>query len=258
MLLARTAPVPLARPAKAFAVTLLALALPALAAPAAAALPSGPETVRAAAPRPAVLTVSGEGSATGKPDMAVVHAGVEVTEKTSKDAMNAQSKAARALLAAVRARGIADKDIRTEGLSLGPQYTYTSGKSELTGYRAAQSFTVKVRRIGDTGAVLQAVTDATGDAGRIHSVAFDVADPAALRTQARKDAHRDARAKALEYAEFSGHRLGRLVSLTDSATSGPHPLPMAKEAFDSAGASVPLAPGEIQSTASVTAVYELV
>ncbi|MGW7169042.1 SIMPL domain-containing protein [Streptomyces sp. NPDC054884] len=247
---------------------LLALGVPAFTAPAAAALPAHPAAaadaaavgvtaVRAVAVEAATVTVTGEGSASAEPDLAVVGTGVEATAKTSQAAMDAQTGAAAALLAAVRAQDVADRDIRTENVSLHPVYDYTGGASRLTGYQAAQFFAVTVRQVSKTGAVLQAITDAAGDAARIGSVVFDVSDPAPLQARAREAAHADARAKAEQYARLSGRALGRLISLSEDASSTPRPGPPAGDTPGAGMAPVPAAPGEIKATATVTAVYAL-
>jgi uncharacterized protein YggE len=241
-------------PVTAAVVTLLALGLPALAASTAAALPAHPAAVQRVAPSPATITVTGEGGASAEPDLAVVGAGVETVAETPQRALDAQTRAADALLKAVRRQGVADRDIRTEHVSLNPVYDHTDGTARLKGYQAAQSFSLKVREVKKTGTVLQAITDATGEAGRVTSVAFDVSDPVPLQARARQDAHDDAHAKALQYARLSGHRLGRLVSLSEDTAGHPRPVP---QATDATGSGVPVAPGVIRATATVTAVYEL-
>ncbi|MFJ3669952.1 SIMPL domain-containing protein [Streptomyces sp. NPDC090106] len=251
-------PVPVPRTTvTAAAVALLALGLPLLAAPTAVAAPALTARV-AQAPAPATVTVTGNGSATGAADIALVNAGVEVTAKTTTAALSAQSKAAGRLLDAVRGQGIAEKDIRTDSVSLSPVYDYQDGASTLKGYQAAQSFTVKVREVAATGALLEAVVKATGNAGRVNSVTFDLEDRSPLQARARKAAHDDAHAKAAQYARLSGHRLGRLVSLAESDTGyfAPAP-PVAADEPAGGGAGVPVAPGEIRATSTITAVYEL-
>jgi uncharacterized protein YggE len=245
-------------PGTAIAVTLLALGLPILIAPAAVATTGGSVPAARVAAAPATVTVAGEGTAVGEPDIAVVGAGVEATAKTTQAALNAQNKAAAALLKAVRDQGIADRDIRTEHVSLSPVHDYQDGQSTLKGYRAAQSFSIKVRAVDRAGALLKAVTDATGDAGRIHSVVFDLDDRRPLQARAREAAHADAHDKAEQYARLSGHHLGRLVSLSEGGTGYVVPMPpVAADAPAEGVGGVPLAPGEIRATASVTAVYEL-
>lgn len=242
-------------PVAVIAATLLALGLPAVVAPSAAAA-HAPAARPATAP--ATVTVTGEGSAVGEPDIALVGAGVETVAKTTQAALKTQNTASAALLRAVRAQGIADQDVRTENVSLGPVYDYTDGASTLKGYRAAQSFAIKVREPGATGALLQAITDATGDAGRVNSVVLDLDDRRPLQARAREAAHDDAHAKAAQYARLSGLHLGRLVSLSEGGTGYLAPAPPISADAPAGGfVGVPLAPGEIRATATVTAVYEL-
>ncbi|MET8687042.1 SIMPL domain-containing protein [Streptomyces sp. NPDC004732] len=258
------------RSVSALVLGLAALGLPG--APAVAAQAAAPAAV--AAPAPATVTVTGAGAASAAPDIAVLTAGIEVTRPTADKALTEQNAAAGALLAAVRAAGVAERDIRTENLSLTAVYRDQEAESnqyrakgakgaegakaedeQLVGYRATQMFSLTIRDIKKTGAVVQAVVDAPGDASRIHSVAFDVKDPQALRAKARKSAYQDVRAKAAQYAELSGRRLGRLVSLEESDGGRPRPVPVPVASFSKEG--VPVAPGRIQDEVSVTAVYEL-
>ncbi|MER8037256.1 SIMPL domain-containing protein [Streptomyces hydrogenans] len=229
----------------------------ATAAPASAAAPerSAPRAA-ARAEAPATVTVTGSGSATAAPDLAILSVGVEVTRATAKEAMAAQNTAAEALLAVLRKEGIEDRDIRTDSLSLNPVYTQTTGgESKVTGYQASQTFSVKVRDIDRAGQVIGAVNGATGDAGRVNGVVFDVADPKELRAKAREAAYKDAYDKASQHARLSGHRLGRLVSLSegDSLRPGHGALP----SMPADEPSVPLAPGEIEEQVTVSAVFEL-
>ncbi|MGW4054111.1 SIMPL domain-containing protein [Streptomyces sp. NPDC004779] len=249
------------RAARLFAATAGGLVLGALllgtAAPAQAAAPER-SAPRAAvrAETPATVTVTGSGSATAAPDLAILSVGVEAAKATAKEAMAAQTTAAEALLAVLRKEGIEDRDIRTDSLSLAPVYTQAAGgQSKVSGYQASQAFSVKVRRIDRAGQVIGAVNDATGDAGRVNGVVFDVADPKELRAKAREAAYRDAYEKASQHARLSGHRLGRLVSLSEgeSLRPGHGALP----SMPSDEPSVPLAPGEIEEQVTVSAVFEL-
>ncbi|MFD5098520.1 SIMPL domain-containing protein [Streptomyces albidochromogenes] len=202
------------------------------------------------------VSVNGEGRATAAPDMAVLAVAVEATEPTAKRALAAQSVAAEAVLAAVRRQGIADRDVQTESLSLNPVYQHTDrAASKLTGYQAGQAFSVRIRDLARTGAVVEAVTAAAGDAARINGVTFDVADPSALRARAREAAHADARTKAEQYARLSGRGLGRLVSVTETGSGTHRPVEVPGAAFEAG--KVPVAPGEIRDEVAVTAVYEL-
>ncbi|MFE5513093.1 SIMPL domain-containing protein [Streptomyces sp. NPDC056529] len=239
------------------ATTLLGGLLAGTTAPALAAVPAGTPLPAAREAAPATVTVAGHGRASAAPDLAILSIGVEASRATAKEAMAAQKTAAEALLAVLRKQRIADRDIRTDSLSLAPVYTQsTEGESRVTGYQAGQAFSVKVREIDRTGQVVGAVNDATRDAGRINGVVFDVADPSALRAKAREAAFRDAYDKAAQHARLSGHRLGRLVSLSEGESVRPGPGGAAPTlAAEDSG--VPMAPGEIEEQITVSAVFEL-
>ncbi|MFE8940677.1 SIMPL domain-containing protein [Streptomyces sp. NPDC000963] len=227
-------------------------------APALAAAPGGaarPTAVREA--EPATVTVAGHGRASAAPDLAILSIGVEASRATAKEAMAAQKTAAEALLVVLHQQGIAERDIRTDSLSLAPVYTQSAeGESRVSGYQAGQAFSVKVRDIDRTGQVVGAVNESTRDAGRINGVVFDVADPSALRAKAREAAFRDAYDKAEQHARLSGHRLGRLVSLSEGESVRPGPGGAAP-ALAAEEPGVPLAPGEIEEQVTVSAVFEL-
>lgn len=214
-------------------------------------------SVPAQATEPGTVTVSGHGEASAVPDLAVISVGVEVKKPTAAEAVEAHAGTAKALLDALRAEGVSDRDIRTESMWLNPVYKHDeSGNSHLAGFHAGQAFSVKVRDVTKTGKVLRAVVDAVGDSGRIHGVAFDVADRAPLRHRARAAAFADARAKAAHYAQLSGQRLGHLVSVNEAASGGGSPIPIiSSEVAD--GAPVPVAPGEIKEEIDVVVVYRL-
>ncbi|WP_323376932.1 SIMPL domain-containing protein [Streptomyces smaragdinus] len=219
------------------------------------ALPTATTAVAAPrAPEPVTVAVTGEGSATSPPDAAVLNAGVEVTGETVAAAMAAQNTAARAFLDAVAAQGIADGDVRTDGMFLGRVDPPFNPDGSTTGYRAGQSFTVTVRDIARIGDVITAVSEATGNAGHINGISFDVADRHALEARARVEAFADARAKAEQYAVLAGGEVGRLVSVSEDGAFVP---PAFRLPPSGAGETVPVAPGEVTSTVTVYAVYEL-
>ncbi|MGW6564184.1 SIMPL domain-containing protein [Streptomyces sp. NPDC054975] len=234
------------------AVTLAGGASPALASATASAPAAGPAAVRSAA---ATISVTGTGRASAAPDLAVLSVSVEANGKTAKEAMEGQNQAAKKLLEALRKQSVEDRDIRTDSLSLSQVYTQTAdGESKASGYTASQSFSVKVRNVDRAGQVIGAVTEATGNAGRVHGVSFDVANRKALRTKAREAAYKDAYEKASEHARLSGHVLGRLVSLSETdGGSGTGAVPE----MPSDAPGVPLVPGEVEEQVTLTAVYEL-
>ena len=144
--------------AVAIALTLVAgvgLALPASAAPAATRY----------------LTLSSTGSVTVVPDAVRINANVTVVAGSNKEATASTATAAAAVRAALLATGILKADIATQSISVYPEYEYTQERgSQIIGYRATQSFVVKVKNADTAGAVVDAVIAAGGDAVQLQGV----------------------------------------------------------------------------------------
>ncbi len=68
------------------------------------------------------LTVTGQGEVRVRPDMAVITIGVVTGDKTSQAAARANAEAAQKVQNAVRAAGVAEKDIQTVNYSIDPVY----------------------------------------------------------------------------------------------------------------------------------------
>src|SRR5215475_12939971 len=84
-----------------------------------------------------LVTVTGEATVAVAPDTAMIRIGVTSQEKTAREAGEANAKQMTAVLAAIKAAGIAERDIPTSRLSLQPQYDPTkSGTARLTGFQA--------------------------------------------------------------------------------------------------------------------------
>jgi len=70
----------------------------------------------------AVLTISADGRSTRTPDLAVFNAGVTTQAKTAAAALTENAERMNAVIAALKASGIAERDIQTSGLSVNPVY----------------------------------------------------------------------------------------------------------------------------------------
>ena len=194
------------------------------------------------------------------PDIARVTAGVRTQDWDPKQAAQANAALADAVAKAVRGVGVADKDIRTEGYSLNPQYRYQEGKDPvITGYEVVNNIRVTVRKIADAGRVLDAAVKAGANvAGGIE---FDLADETQTRTKdgALAGAVADAARKAVVIARAA--KAGRidLVSIVEGEPVINYPRPMMMATARIAGAAIPtpVAPGEQTVTATVTLRYAI-
>ncbi|HEY8741893.1 MAG TPA: SIMPL domain-containing protein, partial [Chloroflexota bacterium] len=106
------------------------------------------------------IVVSGSGTVTAAPDVAYVSAGVTTQAATARQASDANSTTMTAVIAAIKAAGVADKDVQTTNFSISPVYSQVrsdTGSSTITGYRVDNSVRVTVNVVGDAAKVLDAV-----------------------------------------------------------------------------------------------------
>src|SRR3954453_21374945 len=80
------------------------------------------EPVIALAPGEVLLKVEAEGTARSRPDLMSLTAGVVTTGRTAREALAANNQLANRLIEAVRAQGVAAADVRTEELTVRPQF----------------------------------------------------------------------------------------------------------------------------------------
>ncbi|HJS35129.1 MAG TPA: SIMPL domain-containing protein, partial [Pseudoxanthomonas sp.] len=105
-----------------------------------------------------LLNVSAQAEASRVPDIATLSAGVVTQAVDGNTAMRQNSEQMAKVVAAIKAAGIADKDVQTSGISLNPQYRYAENEApKITGYQANNTVSIKVRDIAKLGKVLDAL-----------------------------------------------------------------------------------------------------
>jgi uncharacterized protein YggE len=203
------------------------------------------------------LTVSGEGKAMARPDMAEIQTAVVTEADTAGAALEANSNAMQMLFGTIAKFDIEDRDVQTTAVNLAPRYARrTSGMPQrIEGYRAENRVRIRVRDLARLGKVLDALV--TQGANTLHGIQFGVASPQPLNDQARRAAVADAQRNAMLYAKAAGVTLGRVMSLREMQVGGLPPRPPVPRAM-AAEAVVPIAPGEMTFTIWVTMTYELV
>lgn len=201
-----------------------------------------------------VVTVTGEASVSVAPDTAILRGGVTTQGKTAQEASDGNSRDMQAVIAALKAAGVEDRDIQTARLSIFPQQDpQKSGRARLIGFQATNQVIVRIRDIAKVATTLDRMIAA--GANEISGVDFSVTDTSKALDRIRKDAVADAKRKAEIYAEAAGLRLGRAVNIQEEGAPSPYSArsPMLK----AAAGSVPISPGEENLRINVTISYEL-
>jgi uncharacterized protein YggE len=207
--------------------------------------------------RPAAITVQGDGTAAGIPDMAVLSAGVTAQSATAADAMADANKRLNAAVDLLRGFPIADKYIRTSRLQLNPVYPRGPRTGDEppapVGFRAEHQLTVELHEISRAGELVDRLVKAGID--RLGQLSFGFRDPGALMDEARRAAIADARRRAELYAAEAGVRLGRVLRIRETGSGG-DPRPVMMRTMTAEAAPV-IAPGEQQLRAGVTVSYAI-
>ena len=203
-----------------------------------------------------LLSVSASADATRVPDVATLSTGVVTQAADANAALKANSVQMNKVVAAIRAAGIAERDIQTSGINIHPQYRYAENQPPtITGYQASNTVNIKVRDIGKLGEVLDALV-ASG-ANQVNGPSFDIDQPEAAYDEARQAALKKAQARAEMYAKSLGLRVRRIVSISEGGGFQP-PMPMMKTmAMDARMESAPVSPGETTLSANLDVVFEL-
>lgn len=206
---------------------------------------------------PRIISLTGHGEVRSIPDTAIVTTGVLSQAATAADALTANTSAMTGLFAALKEAGIEDKDIQTSNFMVQPRYNFQDGKApELVGYDVSNNVTVRLRKIGDLGGLLDRLVKAGSN--QINGISFEVSKPEAALDEARKLATVDATRKAKLYADAMGVSLGNVMSISENTGYQP-PMPMArgKVLMADAASPVPVAAGEQSISVDVNITWEI-
>ena len=202
------------------------------------------------------MTVTGEASIAVAPDMAQLTVGATSQDKDPVAAMNATSETLNKLISRLEEEGVVAKDIQTSSLRLTRQSQWNQQVEVFVGFQASNVLNIRVRDLSRLSDVLGALVGE--GANSLTNLTWDVQEKRALNDQARRAAIKDAMAKAALYAETAGVTLGPILSISDKVVQQtPGPFHRETVFHTDVADSVPLAAGEVTTSASVTMVFEI-
>ena len=224
------------------------------------------------------ISFSGEGKILAVPNVAAISFSIVTEAPTSKAAQDANSVKSKKVVDFLKSQNIDDKDIKTTGYNVYPQYSYpqplpvplgTEVQSypapdyyprspKINGYQVNQSFEVKVRDLEKVSTILDGLVSA--GANQVNNLGFKVDNEEQLKEQARELAIKDAKEKANTLKKQLGIRLGKIVNFQEG---GYYPVYFRAEAGGFGGGvggdnPVPSVPaGENEITINVTITYQI-
>lgn len=209
------------------------------------------------------INVSAEGKTTVAPDLATLSFSVVSQGKDPVQLQEDNNTKINNALDFVKAQGIDAKDIKTSNYNLSPNYHWDEKTrvSSIDGYTLNQSVVIKVRDLSKVAVLLGGLP--SKGINQIGGVDFSIDDQDKFLNEARQEAFTKARAKAEAMAKYSGARIGRVVTFSESGGGYPYPMYYAKEASIGMGGApdMPPAPriepGSQDVTVNVNVVYEI-
>ncbi len=207
------------------------------------------------APRGNIVTVTGDGAITVKPDIGYLSVGVETSDKDAKKAQELNKAAMDRVIKALKGKGLADKDIKTTSYSMWKGVDYNKAQTEqIETYHVSNRVEVTITQLDQTGTLIDLCVAAGGNVS--DGVRFTVKDKNAFYQQALQAAMSQAQSKAAGIMGTFGAKPDKPWRVTEVPQyEGPvvYAAAMAKE-MDSASAT-PIQPGEMEIKAQVTVEY---
>src|SRR3989344_4367891 len=202
------------------------------------------------------VSFSGEGKVVAKPDIAKVSLSIVTDALTSKAAQDENSKKSKTVTDYLKNQNIDDKDIKTTGYNIYPQYKYPQygGQPTITGYQVNQSLEIKVRNLDSVSNILDGVV--TAKKNQVNGLIFEIDAPDPLKAEARAKAIADAKKKANELQSQVGISLGKIVNFSENTSGYPIPIYYDTKGMGMGGGgggpSVPTGENEISVNVSIT------
>ena len=166
------------------------------------------------------ISVSGIGTVSAPPDMALMNISFSHTASTTKDAKNAVDRTMQRILRILQDENVEDKFMKTISLSYDVEYDYRSGRRVRVGQRAQQTIVVTVNDMANNPERFSSLLDKITaiDRVEVQNIRFDIENKADLFNQSRELAYQKAFEKANQYAELAGRKLGKVLTISEAVS----------------------------------------
>ena len=202
------------------------------------------------------IATSGEGKIKIQPDQVVVNFGIENRGNDATEVKRLNDETVDKVLKFIKKFGIATSDYQTTNVNLNRNYDYDKKKNY---YQANQNITITLKDITKYDSLMMGLVD--NGINNISNVEFRSSKIEEYKSNARKEAMKDAKHKAEDYVSVLGQKVGKAILITDNPTAVYTPQPMFKGMMTAmasdAAPKETLAVGEIEVTANVTVSFIL-
>jgi len=211
-----------------------------------------------------VVMVGADASVTVAPDQARISLAVISSDQDLQKAQESNNKTTNNVIETLLKQNIAKEDIKTTNFTVYPQYNYNNTKEnvppEIVGYRVRNEISVLVKDLDKLGILLDLAVKS--GANNVNFINYEKSNIALQENEALVKAVQRARSKANAIANAAGMNVGKVLSINEGSTNHifpPRPVYYANESKQlGAGSQVPVNPGLIEVSASISITYELV
>jgi uncharacterized protein YggE len=193
------------------------------------------------------ITVTGVGTIEAVPDEAEFSLGVTTKGATARLALGENSERMQRLLAALKAAGVAARDLQTQDVSVSPAYRPNEG------YTASNSVSVRIRDLDRAGEILD--TASRAGATNVYGPSLTRADRDGFEQNALERAVDNARKRAEALGRAAGVDVGTVTSITET-TEGGYAY-SDRLALGAPASEAPIEKGTEEITASVTVTFAI-
>lgn len=194
--------------------------------------------------REKVISVTGTAISSVEPDLANISFGVEIQEKTAKDALTANSELMSKVIDSIKQVGITDSEISTSQFNIYPVYDSYQEKEtgrytqELVGYRVSNIVNVKTEKLDSVASIIDSAVSA--GVNRVDSVFFSLSPEvySKLKDDLLEKAILNAKSKAEKALSPLDYKIIGVKEISLSEFSMPYPTPMYDMAYGAEKSSV--------------------
>ena len=207
-----------------------------------------------------VVEITASETVQSEPDQATVGAGVTTRARTAVQAMRDNANQMDAVIARLKALGIAREDIQTSGINLNAAFQYNNNNTPpvFQGYDVTNQVSVTLRDIPKIGPTLDALV-ASG-ANNINGPFFSRKNDKPQRAQAREAAFKAAELQARDYARMAGFSGVRLLAVEETLQQGgpiTFDVSAPRAITVTSQKSTPIEPGRVGTVVQMTVKYEM-
>lgn len=208
------------------------------------------------------ISVSAQGIAEAKPDIAQITANIESQNANIDLARQENEKKVSAIIEKLKSLGVEDKNIKTQNISAQPGYEpqtliYPAPPRKPNTNTFSTSLEIKIRNFEIADEIIASLTQ--NSATNLYGPNLTLSEEAqnSAKSNAREKAVEEARKKAEELAKLSGRKLGKAVNIKEQGEPVyPGPL-LATSEVDLTQKASQIQPGQNEVTINLSVDFSL-